>query len=151
IARIHVIVVVGAIDVVDDGGIANKRVVDVHVTNVGAAAAIPRMKGFAPTEREPADTATETKAEAPVRATNEADKGRSIHWIGGVRPRPPPPAPANERPAAIVIGSKAPRLVADPRPAPRANPVPVAVAVRRPTGVDFGRIPDVPVVRNFVP
>src|SRR5215471_14126757 len=53
VARIHVIVVVGAIDVVDDGGIANKRVVDVHVTNVGAAAAIPRMKGFAPTEREP--------------------------------------------------------------------------------------------------
>src|SRR5262249_32260150 len=75
---------VGVIEIVafvDDRCVANKSVVDVHVADVSAAAAIPRMKWFAPTQREPADAAAKSKSDSPVAAADEADERRPVHWI----------------------------------------------------------------------
>src|SRR5258708_37802657 len=63
----------------------------------------------------------------------------------------PPPTAANIHPAAIVEWSKAPGRVIHPRPTPRRNPCPVAVAIRRPSNYGNVREPDRAVFRNLAP
>src|SRR5208283_4866013 len=134
-------VVVKAAEVIHVG-VANKRVVDIHIAPVGAASVIPRTERFTESQREPA------KTEA---AAEEADEGRTIEGPRIDRAGAPTPTPAKPVPAAIVVGSKAPRLVTNPRPAPRPDPVPGAVAVRSPVRADIVGCPDRAVVGLFAP
>src|SRR5246127_1032238 len=134
--------------------VANVGVVDVHVVPVATAAVIPGMEGFAPTEREPAEAAAPAKSEAKTNTktgAKPANEGRAVVRIGVDRTRGPTPVAAKIVPAAIVKGSKAPRSIIDPGPAPRANVGPVAIAVRSPVWRDVVRNPNVAVGGFFFP
>src|SRR5215472_6777633 len=128
--------------------ISNVRIVDVDDVNEPMAAVEPWVEWLTPAEREPAHAKAESKTPA---ATEETDERRSIDRGTKVRSRAPTPGPANERPASIVVGSKTPRRVIDPSPAPGSNPVPVAVAVGRPGGRHIGGKPHVPILRLVPP
>src|SRR5271157_656003 len=129
----------------DDVGVANERVVDVDVVPVVAASVIPGTVRLTPAEREP------RVAPAKTEAAEEPDERRAIKGPSINRTRAPTPTPAKPVPAAIVVGSKTPRLVANPGPAPGANPVPIAVAVRRPVGADIVGSPDGTVIGLLAP
>jgi len=61
-ARIDIVIVIGA--VVDDGGVANLRVVEIHVAVVPPARVVPRIKRLARAERKPTDPAAKAAAES---------------------------------------------------------------------------------------
>src|SRR6266478_5110591 len=113
----------GGVVIVVDHGLVHRRIGNVYVVDVDAARMI----------------------------------GRHIDWthIGdgdsARRARYPSPTAANIHPAAIVERSKAPGRVIHPRPTPRRNPCPVAVAIRRPSNHGNVREPDRAVFRNLAP
>ena len=117
---------------------------DVDDRNEVVAAAKPWEERLAPAQREPAHAETE----AP---TKPADKSRAINRRTKERSRAPAPTAADKCPAAVVVRRKTPRLIAHPGPSPRSDPVPVAVAIRRPVRADTVRIPHVPVLRFLAP
>src|SRR5690349_11644807 len=129
--------------------VANPRVADVDVGDERAAAVPPRMERLAEAEREPPHAAA--KSEAKAAAAIETHESGSVERPGKARSRTPAPAVANVGPAAIVEGSKPPGIIVNPCPAPRADPVPVTPAVRRPTNGNHARIPHGAVIRNFTP
>src|SRR6516165_7804457 len=132
--------------------VVKESIVDVDVVPV--AVVVPRMEGFAPAEREPAETGAPAKSNAETHTktgAKPADIGRSIIWSGPNRPRAPTPVATEIVPAAIVEGSKTPRSIVDPRPAPRADVGPVAVAVRSPVGRNIVGNPNVAVGGFFFP
>ena len=141
VAIIEIAVTVAAtVEIVEIG------VVDVDVVPVAPAAAIPRMVGFTPTEREPAIATAPTEADSKTKATQESDKGRAVVRIGVDRAGAPTPVGAKIVPAAVVVRSKTPRFIANPSPSPRGDIRPVAVAVGGPVvGLVVGD-PDVAVV-----
>src|SRR5271157_797500 len=147
VVGVAVVVIVAEVVHVD---VANVGVVDIHVAPVAAAAMVPGAERFTPTQGEPAISAAKAKPEAEP-AAEKTDVGRTIESPTPDRTGAPTPAPAKPVPAAIVVGSKTPRLVTDPGPAPRADPVPVAVAVRSPVGADIVRSPNRAVVGLFAP
>src|SRR5260370_29885852 len=118
------------------------------------AATEPGEKRFAEAQRKPADPPAETKTSFKTEteaATKEAHERWTINGIANVRAwAPAPPAPEIV-PAAIVVWSKAPGRIVNPSPAPRADPVPIAVAIRSPSGRNLGRIPNVPVLGLIAP
>src|SRR5882724_13089642 len=124
VARVGVVKVIRAI--VDDCRVANVGVVEIHVTVVATACAVPGMKWFAWAKRKPTDTAAESSAETdtPMRAADETDKRRSINRTRVIRARAPAPTAANVGPTSIVEWSETPGRRADPRPAPRPNVAP---------------------------
>src|SRR6516164_1227526 len=126
--------------------VVKESIVDVDVVPVAVAAVVPRMEGFAPAEREPAEAGAPAKPGA-----KPADIGRSIIWSRPNRPRAPTPVATEIVPAAIVEGSKTPRSIVDPRPAPRADVGPVAVAVRSPVRGNIVGNPNVAVGGFFFP
>jgi len=150
---------VGIIEIVVVGiqhvDVRDARVVDVHVAHVKVAGVIPRMKRFAVSEREPTDSAAEpsTKSEptTKVSAAHKSDERRSIERTRINRARAPAPRAADKRPASIVIRRESPRRVIHPSPAPRADPVPISVAIGSPTDLDRARVPHRAVVRFFTP
>src|SRR4029077_10755693 len=103
-------------------------------------------------QREPSDStaeaATKTKAKS---AADKADERRSIEGTRKNQSWAPAPRAAYERPASIVIRRKAPGFITHPGPAPRANPVPVSIAIQSPAGCDRVGIPNRTVVRLFSP
>ncbi len=71
-------------------------------------------------------------------------------FIGGRLARNPTPASAHLRPAAVVEGREAPRLVVDPGPAPGVDVGPAAIAVGRPVLRNIAREPDLAVVGRLL-
>ena len=128
--------------------VSYERIVDVDVGNEPMAAREPGEEWLTPAQREPAYGKAESKTPA---ATEESDERRSVDRGTQKRSRAPTPGPANERPPSIVVGSKTPRSVIDPGPAPGSDPVPVAVAIGCPVGRHIGRIPHVPIFRLVPP
>src|SRR5439155_21249699 len=144
--------------VIVDDDVVHGRVGDVDVCDVSAADAIRRHIDFARRKRKPGDAdstaASDSNANAEVRSADPGDESRSVNRThvgyahnGAGRARYPAPNAANGNPTAVMEGSKAPRLIVDPRPAPRRNPNPVAVAIgspahdgrmRKPSGAIFG-------------
>src|SRR5229473_2291784 len=140
------------VGIVQNVDVVDARVADIHVVDKRPAAMEPRIERFAKAQREPADSAAEaaTKPKAES-AADKADERWSIEWTRIDRSRAPAPSAANKCPAAVVEGSKAPRSVVNPGPAPGADPVPVAVAVRRPTNFYRGRVPHVTILGLLAP
>src|SRR5580692_5331101 len=103
----------------------------------------PGLEGFTKAQREPADAETSTKSEASAK---ETDERRTIDrhaksWAGV-----PAPPVADVSPASVVKWRKAPWRIVHPRPAPRPDITPVAVAVGGPIRCDFRWVPDRTVV-----
>ncbi len=122
-------------------GCVYRRVCDVHVVHVVAAYPVGRNVNFTRSQREPADsrTTSDCNADGYVRSANPSDKRgcvnrTRVHHTHRCGPaRHPAPRSANSNPAAVVEWSEAPRLIIDPRIAPRRDPHPVPVAIGRPT------------------
>src|SRR5262249_40576272 len=124
------------VDVIDDGYVGDMG--DVDLPDVDFADVVGGAIDLVWAEREPcghAHSAANGHADAEARPADEGNQGRGIdrahahdHAAGN-----PDPTPADHGPAAVVEGREAPRGVIDPGPAPRLDPGPVAVAVRRPT------------------
>src|SRR5205823_8352650 len=122
VVRVHEI----EVSVVEYVHIANERVVDINVVEEARAAVEPGEERLAPAQREP----THAKAKSPA-AAEEADERRSIARGTKERSWAPTPGAADERPAAVMEGSKTPRLIVYPGPTPRADPVPVTHEIGR--------------------
>ena len=142
VARMDVIDVASA--GVENATVADERVVDVDPLDELVAAAKPRKERFAKAQREPANSKPET-------AAKEAHKSWPIDRGVKNRSRAPAPPAAKIVPAAVVERSKAPRRIVNPGPAPRADPVPVAIAVRSPSGLNRCGIPNVAVFGLITP
>src|SRR6266568_2533973 len=112
---------------VENVHIADKRVVHVNHGDETPPKGEPGEEWFAKSEREPANAAT------PAKTGVAAPAARKIV------------------PAAVVVRGKAPRRIVNPSPAPWADPVPIAVAVRSPARGDLGGIPNMPVPRLIAP
>src|SRR5260370_42604249 len=106
--------------------------------------------GFGQAKGEQSASETEPAAEAKA-STQEAYESRPIDRRTKERARAPAPPAREIVPAAIMVRSKAPRRIVNPSPAPRADPVPVAVTVRSPAGRNLGRIPNVAVLGLIAP
>src|SRR5262249_52979083 len=107
-----------------------------HVIITGA---IGRMIRLFRTQRNPAHRVRNRPI--PNVSADEGYQRWSIHrvdisWAGN-----PSPAVRSLNPPAIVEGRETPRFGADPRPAPRLDVDPMAVAVRRPSPIDSGGTP----------
>ena len=124
---------VGALEV---GG-GERRVGRVHRAEIARAHRVGRVIDVARAEREPADRTADV--------LDEGNQRRRVDRARVARTGQPAPASVDPRPAAVVRGCKGPELVVDPGPAPRLLPDPLAILVRRPTGVHVGREPDVAV------
>src|SRR5712692_9403336 len=145
-------------------GIRVARVYEVDVTNVGVenirvtdervvyvddgdeipAATEPGEERFAKAQREPANA--EAKA-----STEEPDESRPIDRRTKKRARAPAPATREIIPTAVMIRRKTPWRIVNPSPAPRADPVPIAIAIGSPVRPNFARIPNVAVFRLIAP
>src|SRR5690348_9230907 len=102
-----------AVGPVQDADIVDPRIHNVHVVDVNVAGVIPGMERFAPTQREPADSASPaaTKTEADSKsAAEKADERRPVERPRVNGSRAPTPRPAYKRPSSIVVRRKAPRF-----------------------------------------
>src|SRR5215467_11543598 len=147
VVRVHKIDVVN-VRRVQNIYVSNECVVDIDDIDEAAAAVEPREERFTPAKREPAGSEAKTPAPAAAEETNESG---SIDRRAKERARAPTPRATDVGPAAVVVRSKTPRLVAHPRPAPRINPVPGTVTVGRPVGGHVTGIPDVAVFGFVAP
>ena len=102
---------------------------------VVAVGGVGRHISFARPEREPADGGAALLADhrAKLDAADEGDQRRRIDGLCSARPGNPTPALTYECPSPVMERRETPWCVIDPRPSPRIDPCPVAVAVRRPT------------------
>src|SRR6516162_756116 len=148
---------VGNLSAVDDRG-----VVDVDVLNVARSDPISRAEDITRTKREPGHTcghSANRNANSEVRTAHPGHQRRSVHRPhiadrNHRRPRchrHPAPYAADNDPASVVEGREAPGRIVYPRPSPRRNPDPVAVAVRRPADDGGVREPDCAVLRHRAP
>ena len=139
ITVVHVHVTVGKVIVVDVGDIRNidVRVGDIDAVKVSAAYPIPRDEWFTKTKRAPSQASAETESDptSPA-AAKPGDQRGGVVGTNVKRAGSPSPKSTGINPAAIVEGSKSPRLVINPSPAPRIFPDPVTVCVWRPASVD---------------
>ena len=142
VTRMYVIEVASA--GVENAPIADERIVDVDPLDELVAAMEPRKERFAKAQREPANSKSKT-------ATKEADKSRPIDRSSKNRARAPAPSATDKRPTAVVERGKAPRRIVNPGPAPRVDPVPIAVAVGSPSGFNRSGIPNVAVFGLITP
>ena len=139
---------------VGDGGRRDHRIAAIDVVEIAAAHRIRRLIDLARREREPADRggdAAHRDRDLEVLAADEGHQRRRIHRLFARRAGHPAPAAVEVGPAAVVRHGKAPRGIVDPGPAPRIDPGPVAVVVRRPAGGDTGRRPDAAIGRIGAP
>ncbi len=146
------------VDVVDDvidrqiGDIGDVRHVD--VADVVDARRVGRSVFLVGREREPADrlVAVMPIVRMPATTADEDDQGRRVDWtLDDHRPRHPAPAIADIGPAAVMERREAPGRIVDPRPAPRCNPAPMPIAIRRPIDRNRLRIPDRAITRLLAP
>ena len=147
---------------VRDIHVADVRVADVTAAAIPAAmspSAVTRIERFTPSQREPAEVDADTPS-APAEADADTEArtadpayqgGRIIRIPVAHRPRRPSPVTAVGNPAAIVEGSKTPRLIVNPGPSPGSDPNPVPEAVRSPTRWHCVGNPHVAVIRSGNP
>ena len=106
-------------------------------------------------EREPGDRRHRAEIAGPAQpdpgSSEKRDDGGAV--IGDCEPLAwdPGPAVAKPRPASEMRRGEAPRRVVDPRPAPRRDIAPGAVAVGHPIGGDVAREPDIAELRIELP
>lgn len=138
--------------------VVDTSIAEVHVAEISAAYAIPRVERFSEAQRGPAEAATqaeakstEAKAYTPARTTEPSHQRGSVPRACPVGTRSPTPASAPRDPAAIVKRREAPGIGIDPGPSPGGLVDPVAGAVRRPTRTHCIRNPHRSVVRGFFP
>src|SRR6266568_5335082 len=124
--------------------VADERVVHVDDRNEIPAATEPREERFTEAQREPADSETKPAAE-------ETDKSGTIDGIAAVRTRAPAPPAAKIIPTAVMVRRETPGRIVNPGPAPRADPVPIAVAVGSPVRRNFARIPNMAILGLIAP
>src|SRR5215469_9635535 len=155
---VNVVVDVGDLCSVDDGGVR-----DVDVGDVGLADAVRRAIDVARSQGEPRHArggrTANRNAHSPMRAAYPGDQRRRIHrahvryrnhrWSW--RDRHPAPHATYRHPTTIVEWSKAPRFVVNPSPAPRRDPNPMAVTIGRPADNDSMRKPHVAVPWHGAP
>jgi len=132
--------------------IHDARIADVHVTEIAAAHAIPRVERLTPPKRAPSEAAAKTKSEvdAPSRAAKPCHQGWRVIRTHVVRSRHPSPIALVIDPAAIVEGSESPGRVVYPGPAPGIDPHPMAVVIGSPSR-RYGRNPNRPVRIDHAP
>lgn len=109
--RVSIVEVVDC-SVVDNRGVADNRVRDVHVADVGVAMAIPGTEWFPKTQREPSHTVSKATAKAEAyapAAAKESDESWAIDRRSVNGSWAPAPSAADVRPAAVMVGSKTPR------------------------------------------
>ena len=156
LVHINVVVDVGHLHAVDDGGVR-----DVHVGHVPLADVVRRAIHVTRSQREPRHAcgrATSDHSDSPMRAANPSYQRWRIHGphvrhahYRSRRRRHPTPHATDNHPASIVERSKTPRLIVNPGPSPRRNPNPVAVAIRSPADDGGAREPHVAVFRHGAP
>ncbi len=158
----------GVVVVVVHNRRVHRSIRNIYVVHVSAADGIGRHVDFTRSQGEPGNARADSHAHTPMRATDPGNQRWRIHRTNvrhahndrsGCAGYPTPNA-ANSHPPAIVEGSKAPGFIIDPRPAPRGNPNPMAVAigcpaddrgVRKPDPAVFGyRAPATVVIKVFV-
>src|SRR4029077_7959113 len=106
----------------------HSRVRHVHVLHVPRAAPITGHPHVARTQGKPCNSrqaAAEPDRHTESAAAHKPDKRWRIDRPHNERARHPTPVAAYERPAAVMKGRKPPRLIANPRPAPRRDPYPM--------------------------
>src|ERR1700723_3214256 len=117
--------------------------VEAHGAVAAAITSVPRVIPVPGTARQPADV-TETKSEAnadsEANAASESEErnvrrrpDRIVSGIRRHRSRPPRPTRAIGQPAAIVIGSPAPRLIRKPCPTEKGLPHPATPTTKLPS------------------
>ena len=128
----YIVIVVddGSVVNVRDRGLINVRVADVDTVDVRGTHAIRRNINFTRTEREPADR--RASGHAAAHKHNQSGRIDGTHFA---RARDPAPAVADIGPAAVMERGISPRIVVNPRPAPRINPRPVPGMVRSPASI----------------
>ncbi len=137
--------------------VRDPRVAEVDVAEVTATNSIQGVERLPETERTPAEprskAPSEAKAEteAPARPAKPSHQRRRIPRLRPIGPRYPSPASADIRPAAVVKGREAPRGSVHPGPAPRADPIPLTITVRRPARIDRGGCPHFAVIGIIFP
>src|SRR5579859_1843843 len=99
----------------------------VDVQHVSVAVRIIGVKHLMRAQRYPADAGAHMFARF---AAEEGDQGRSIDVMLMMLAGNPAPAPIELGPAAVMERRPAPRRIVDPGPAPGADIVPMAMAVR---------------------
>src|SRR6185369_4361978 len=113
---------------------------------------IPRPVSFKRSQRTPAHVSeSEANAQSATAApAEEADQRGSPVMPPAERTRIPCPAVAAHVPVAVVIGSPAPGIAADPGPAIEVYVFPAAHSIGRPAGIHRGH-PDVSIRRIVLP
>src|SRR5215813_4504711 len=94
-------------------GHVHAGVSDVHILNITWARTVPRHVDFSRSERKPSHTYAESAT------SNEGNKSWRIDRPDRDWSRHPAPAASDKGPPTIVEGSKTPRFVFYPGPAPR--------------------------------
>ena len=134
--RYRLIAVMNVVDVGDIRDVGNVDVAHVgHVDlpQIDIAVVIPGIERFAWTERKPRCHSANAKANRESWSADKGNESRSVDWCYRDGTRQPSPARTNLHPSAIVEGSKSPRRIIQPGPAPRLDPNPAAVAIRNPS------------------
>ena len=126
---------------------------DVDVAEIIPVTAVARPIDLAGAEREPADRRPDI-GNVPVTDAGIANKGDQRRRIDRLRHEfagDPRPLVLDHGPTAVMERREPPGLVIDPAPAPRIEPDPVALAVRRPAGRDPFRKPYLAILRHGAP
>src|SRR5262249_1388490 len=152
VARVD-IVYLADVGGIEHGAVADHRVGYVDVGDIGSACSPPGIERLAKTQWAPAHVRAPEAAEAkaPMPPSDPGHQSGGVNrshenWAG----TPTPPV-APKYPAAVMERSKAPGLVIHPTPAPRGNPNPMAVAIRRPADRNGIRIPQIAVFGRILP
>ena len=147
IAHVGVVVYVGY------GRRVDRRIAGVDVVDVAAAHRIGRPVHFTRRERKPANSTAATGGgrKPEVVAANECNQSRRVDRLRAHRSGDPTPGAAHVRPATVVGDRETPGRVIDPRPAPRFDPRPVTILIRRPVRCHAIGHPHVPVSLRSAP
>ncbi len=138
----------GVVNIGDGGGV-DRGVADIHLVHIAAAHTVRWHVNFTRTQREPSHVAAD--ADANAASTDEDHQSGCIHRPHIHRSGYPAPPAADDHPASIVVGRIAPWGVIDPRVSPGRNPVPVALAIRRPAWAYIVWVPDMTIVPIIAP
>src|SRR6185437_2598605 len=107
---------------------------------------VPGEERIARAKREP-HLNTRTWAADKSYQSRRIDRPYSNH----IRSRHPSPTRTNQNPPSVVERSKSPGLIFNPGPPPRFYPGPASITIRRPVCRHAARIPDLPVIRGWLP
>jgi hypothetical protein len=154
LVHVDVVIDVGDLNAIDDGGVVDVDAFDVTLRDV-----VGRAVDVTGAKWEPRHAGANRDANSEAWAANPGDECRSVdrtnighgHHRGTRRDRHPAPHSANDNPAAVMERSEPPGRVVNPSPSPGRNPNPVAIAIGRPADDRGVWEPDRAVVRRRAP